>query len=300
MIKNRLLKMSDSNLLAPIYFFLHIPKTGGVSIKNNLSRVLPKSSVYSITSNGDGVSGYFGYLSSLKKLEDYEQFYKDKIRLVTGHYSFGLHESFGDRTFKYLSFVRDPIERVISLYFYIKTQPTHPLFSVVVDKNLTLEQFALGSFHSEIENCQTKMLSGRKETDFLVGTEPCAEIDLQRAIKHIESYFPVVGLTEKCDQSLSLINYNYGLNLVPGVKKNVTKYRPKITEIDQVTKKAIESVNAYDIELYRYSCERFQKMIKSQRNQLFLLSTSQRVSRKLSRINCKIQRILSERMFDKF
>lgn len=108
-----------------LYIFAHVPKTGGTSYAKFLKKNLKADEILVLDYKKLGVdpdSGedldykkiVFDYLSKipLKK--------RSKIKLLTGHIvPYGVHKFFSQKS-RYVTLLRDPVERVISLYNYFK------------------------------------------------------------------------------------------------------------------------------------------------------------------------------------
>lgn len=94
--------------------FLHLPKNAGTSMYSILKRNYSAKEIYHVRYNKNGIWN----LDEFKKLPQNK---KDKIYLLTGHFDFGLHEYFSHQ-FQYVTMMRNPIERTISFYNYIKSQ----------------------------------------------------------------------------------------------------------------------------------------------------------------------------------
>ncbi len=225
---------------------MHVPKTAGSTLWNSLKRVYPEAQrlvVHEGTGRGD--------VSALTDAE------RAKLSLVHGHFSFGMHRSFGQAS-RYLCFLRDPVDRFVSLYYYVRSSLQHPLHAAVMASNMGLAEFAESGLAPDLDNCQTRMLSGRPETHFTRGTEACTDIDLQRALQHIDSHFCFIGLTERFEQGRYLLQRILGRTLPRPVRRNVTTVRPTVEALDAHTRAIIERNSAYDLELYRQCQLRFE------------------------------------------
>ena len=87
---------------------LHVPRTGGISVARALTAALGDREVLRTKKPSD-VS------AALQRGAD--------VGLVSGHFPWGLHELFADSL--YFIVLRDPVERVRSLYDYIRAVPVH-------------------------------------------------------------------------------------------------------------------------------------------------------------------------------
>jgi hypothetical protein len=121
---------------------------------------------------------------------------------VQGHLHYGIHR-YLPRPAAYITLLRDPVTRVVSLYRYIRNNPRHRLHDQVTSSQMSLETFLLrDTARAELVNGQTRMLSGAGEPD-------PGPAELDRAKEHLES-FEVVGVTESFDASLLLIADRFG------------------------------------------------------------------------------------------
>ena len=128
--------------------FLHIPKTGGTTLRDIISRQYVASEILElknlITSEED-----------LARLSDDE---KNNFKIIMGHFSYGLHNLMKQETF-YLALLREPVARVISGYRYIKTHTGNQFYAKV--SNLTLEEYLESGVDILLDNGQTRLRPGR-------------------------------------------------------------------------------------------------------------------------------------------
>lgn len=227
--------------------FLHIPKNAGATLHPILERHYGKRIRRSISFAED--------LEALKQLPEAE---RRHIRLVKGHMPFGVHEYLAGRS-RYITMLRDPAERVISHYYYVKRRPGHYLHHHVA-AGMSLAEFASAGISGEMDNGQVRLLSGHDQ-DIPCGQ--CTPDLLDTAKRNIEDHFAVVGLKERYDESLALMSIELDWNWTPYyLSLNITKNKPVAKQIDPATLEAIRSSNTLDFELYEWGVKRFQAQIE--------------------------------------
>jgi len=229
--------------------FLHIWKAGGSTLHDIIERQYPDDTIYSI----DG-SRYEASMSEFKQLPESD---RAELRVVKGHMDFGLHE-YLPRPCTYITMLREPLNRVISDYYYIMETPTHNFYEFMTARKMTLDEFASTPESPLFDNVQTRVLSG---LSWSVPYGECTDDMLELAKQNIETYFTVVGLTEQFDKTLILLQKELGWRNIAYVKKNVTKTRAKKSDVPKETIDLIKQYNRLDVELYRYAKERFEKQL---------------------------------------
>ena len=109
--------------------FLHIHKAAGTTLHRIIERQYPPDQIWSFDERHD-----FEAFRALSEAQ------KEEIRMLRGHMIFGLHE-FMPRPCIYVTLLRDPVERVLSFYNYIRRNPHHYHSEMIVSQGLTLQQF---------------------------------------------------------------------------------------------------------------------------------------------------------------
>jgi len=228
---------------APVVLFLHIPKAGG----STLGEYVYNQCSAPNASDDDPLNAGVAYLD-YGFIKDPELTVPEHVvnllhchdlRAVIGHFWFGLHEHIA-RPCRYITLLRDPLERVVSLYYFAKLQDT-----------MTLEEFARNPPFREVDNDQTRRIAGVNPP---VGECTRATLDLAR--ENLRRHFDVVGTTERMDETLAQLNVKLGWNRdVVSYPRNVNTDRPKWSLLTPEAVEAICARNELDFELWRYASE---------------------------------------------
>lgn len=179
---------------------------------------------------------------------------RGRYRLIEGHLYFGFHR-FIPRASTYITFLRRPVERVLSFYYYARSTPDHYLYSQLANQRLDLKTAIAGELTPELRNGQTRQLAGEEWED---PQRVVTRAALERAQANL-THFRVVGLLEEFDASLLLLRRAFDWDWPFYVKENVTKEKPDKTFLDPETRGLIEEANRLDLELYEYARDLFDK-----------------------------------------
>ncbi len=228
-------------------FFLHIPKAGGTTFYDIIYRNIAYRKVAKI--DGTHVA------QSIADLSAQPMVVRNRFDCVIGHFTFGFHQQFsGQHT--YITFLRSPVSRVVSLFNHIKNVPQHPLHEVVASKGIDIHSFATSDLTSEIDNDQVRRIAGSN-------AEVMADADLARAVENLDRSFSFVGISEEYDQSLVLLRRHFPEWDVRYVARNIGG--ADIGSSQRVYEKTLENIerrNRLDAELYRYVRARFRTALQ--------------------------------------
>jgi hypothetical protein len=231
--------------------YLHIPKTAGTTLKHCIYEQYANGPKGAPEERGwlrEGVFYYpIGFLKPKRPLIPQwirSALARDDINAVVGHFQFGIHQFVGKPT-TYVTLVREPVDRVVSLYYHLRAAANGGAGNVA---DMTLDEFITSLELRETDNDQTRRIAG---------LEPpfgrCTEKTLARAKGNLVRNFSVVGVTHRFDETLVLLKrlLNWGdLYYLPGL---VNKARPSRSGISAATINQIAARNSLDGELFKFA-----------------------------------------------
>jgi hypothetical protein len=183
-------------------------------------------------------------------------FRRTDLRAVVGHFSFGLHELI-ERPCNYVTLLRNPIERIVSLYRHILRWDHESVHNQVVSRLMSLEEFARTLPFDEIDNGQTYRIAGVAHP--FHGTDK--EL-LASALRNLEQ-FAVVGLTERYKESVLMMKHRLGWRSMPTlVRKNADDTPLRDRDVPASTIAAILQRNQLDMALYEFASRLLQRQIE--------------------------------------
>jgi hypothetical protein len=229
--------------------FLHIPKAGGSTISKILEQQYSRAETLTL----DDRERQIAQLKALPAAQ------RGQYRLIQGHLFFGLHR-FIPRASTYITFLRRPVERVLSFYYYARSTPDHYLYPLVTTERLSLKTLLAREVTLELRNEQTRLLAGDEWED---PQRIVTRAALELAKANLRTHFRVVGLLEEFDASLLLLRRTFDWDLPFYVKENVTKEKPDDTFLDAETRGLIEEANRLDLELYEYARNLFNEQCRA-------------------------------------
>jgi hypothetical protein len=235
----------------PCLIFLHIGRTGGTTLGRVLRANYPSSARFWADDSD--------LAASMRRLADLGVEERQRLAVVHGHVAFGVHELL-DRPARYLTLLRDPVERAISHYHYVCSRPYHRLHAEVSGRKLDLTQYLESGLSLETDNWQTRSLAGDLETP----VAQCGQETLERAKRNVAEWFDVVGLLERFDESLVLWRRRYGWRMPLHARRNAGRGRPDASELDEATLAALRGLNQLDLELYAWASERLDAALSAE------------------------------------
>jgi hypothetical protein len=204
-----------------------MPKSGGTTLKSIIKANTKPKWNYDV---------YYEKKIREKKLRELS---KKRVSCIQGHFPFGVHRHFR-KSCTYITMLREPIDRLISEYYFIRNSPKHKQYFKI--KKMSLDEYL--SLPSN-KNKQTRLISGSNENQL-------TRSHLEKAKENIKKHFSVAGITEMFNESLFLMQKEFGWKYTFLKKTNVNKKRPPVGKVPKKTIRLAINNNQLDIELYAF------------------------------------------------
>lgn len=225
------------NIMKDLFIHLHIPKTGGTTLRDIIQRQYRAEKILMIP-----------------KLEESENILKEvstsqinQLKLIQGHLKYGIHNHFHRRA-KYFAIIRDPINRVLSTYYYVLSQKNNPQNLSTSNNQMTIYDFVQSGVNPFLINGQTQLISGKTgEID-----NPIIESEelFSLAKENIENDFLFLGITEMFDETILILKNMLGWHMPYYSIANRTKKKPNYDAVNPTIISFIKEHNQLDIKLY--------------------------------------------------
>jgi hypothetical protein len=187
-----------------------------------------------------------------ESIEGHEEF--NKYRVLTGHLkmSFDLY-NYITWPFVHLTIFRDPVDRMLSHYYHLRSQNEAILHDVAISN--TIEQVVEGNlFIAEnnrlgVNNTMCKYLSDIPESK-----NPHITDIFDSAKYNLENRITMFGFTDRYYEFVAIAARRFQWSgPIEVIKEAHGTTRPPLLDIPKSTIYVIEDHNYYDIKLYRYA-----------------------------------------------
>jgi Galactose-3-O-sulfotransferase len=247
-----------------ILLFLHLAKTGGMTLADILARNFRPDEFLQVSPD-DTEPSALGTWSTGAAVHPIARMRRpEKLRAVWGHWGPGVR-AFLPRPCAAVTLLRDPREVIVSAYHYTDA---HVRLKRTFDEYMAEQSdYPIG-----FDNPLTRVLSARPELnpadpDATTATQPTVtEADLSAAIAVLDDCM-LVGVTERFDETLLILAADLGWTLSDLVytRLNVTGHRPALAELTPATRKKLSDLTAFDARLHARAREHLGRRIRSYR-----------------------------------
>lgn len=236
------------------HIFLHLPKTGGMTLRHYIYDNFGEDEYFFIKNDRNQT-----LKESLDEYADKNVFESAEYKWYLGHFGYGIHKYINRDNLKYVAMLREPVDRVLSNYFFVLSIKHHKWYKMGFKDSMSLKDIYESRFHMALFNYQTRILSSDDGFPVDLKKKPqLDEGDLEKAIKHIDNAFALVGVME---------DFNGFMDL--GVRKeifphseyrvmNVNKTRLTNNEIEPDLIETVRENNKLDKALYEYVKAKFE------------------------------------------
>lgn len=217
----------------------HIPKTAGTSLRTMVS-ILSPDAVWAYSRELSLGNPNFDYIDKFRK--------NSPPSVLMGHFSYGVHRLLNLQP-KYVTVLRNPIDRITSLFYYQKSL-TNSDFRDYFVRGLCLHEFVSGGITEMTNNHACRMIAGIPPDSGMIINQRWL---LDLAIHNLHRHYRLVGILENIDCFLTSLGSLLSWEKLEFPRENVTIGTS--VDIDSITRDCIEENNQLDIELYRYVLE---------------------------------------------
>lgn len=250
-----------------LYIFFHIPKTAGTTFRYHVEKNLNKDEYLFINQETLGLDKNktsveykeFAKLTKklIKQLSDYE---KSKLKIIVSHYVPNGIEKFFNKDVRYITFIRDPIKRTISLYTsiygaYLKNKTNNTARKYY--KRVLLLNDKVPDFEKWLKDVYCANSDVLSQTAFL---EKMNYLDKKYGFQKMFKIFFFIGLTEEYSSDSLFLYELIGINKY-FINQNVTEKYFDLN-INRRTEQKISRANYKDLNLYKHALKARGEFVK--------------------------------------
>jgi hypothetical protein len=223
----------------PTLIFVHIPKTGGISLRDTLLASCDPQRVFRILHPIDDQNAL-----AAKPVAD-----RAGLDLVEGHMYYGVHELI-PRPCSYITVLREPVARIRSFYSYIRRNDWHHLFARVQQEGLSLADCFRVRLTVELDNFMTRALTGLHNIHVPFGR--VTEEMFHEARAHLDAC-AVVGTTDRLPLMYAMLDRVLGLPAGAPPHLNSSTAAELGDAPDDELRELIGRHNTFDQRLYEHA-----------------------------------------------
>jgi hypothetical protein len=215
----------------PLLFFMHIPKTAGTSLRVAIGAQPERLQSVCVYPDDQ-------FITTTRCLEIGAAAFND-VDLIFGHFPYGFH-TISNRSYRYMTVVRDPFSMIKSYYLYAKYVQRRPYMTACS----SIYEAMIKERVVELDNSLVRHFSNR------IDPYPISEDDLLIAQQNIRRDFLYVGTTENMRKSVRKISEIVGfeIDLLHLNKTDQSKIMEQIDDLE--LRSRLKNDLAFDLRLY--------------------------------------------------
>lgn len=216
--------------------FLHIPKTAGISLFYALKKIYGPE--YTLRYDILSIENRNKYLSM-----NHEELHR--YNFITGHFTLPVFKSKNIRDYKIITILRDPVDRELSVYFYVKTSPKHPQYEKF--KDMDLYQYLDFFEKSGTRNFQCWQL--------------CEKSSFESAKEIIDNQIFLSATNDNLKEFYRVLQHKLDLPEIEVMHKNKTSFRLSAKELHPDIVDRFRKYTEEDYKLYNYVKDNFRNSV---------------------------------------
>lgn len=233
--------------MSTLTLFTHIQKTAGTSFRHQVIDATFKE--------GEVLDDF--------SPRQFKSCLEPQHKIAVGHFGYGLHH-FTRRKTQYVTFLRDPVDRAVSHYFFIRQ--CDPRFCRH-DRYEDATNMSIREFYSmpDYQNEMTAMIAGIAwmQAKRLIKGRRFDNLMLQAATLNLLRKYRCYGMQDKYDISVNLFKYAMGWKSKPLKQRHkLTKSRLALRDLDSETRSFLQRANHLDIQLYDAATKVFMERVE--------------------------------------
>jgi hypothetical protein len=249
----------------PTLIFLHIPKAGGSTLHHVLDWNYDHTRTITV----------YNQIPPLIALPDAQ---KRQIQCLKGMVFYGIHR-YLPQDCTYITIMRDPVERVISHYFYSFSRKRR--LGELIREFDPVEALRHEPFHATY---QLRVLLGGDNIESILH-DPLPDNAVEIAKQNLARHFAVAGVLDYYDPTLLIMKRRFGWSRAFYARQNVGQERIPRSEIPAPLLDRLTEACAPEIELYQYVKQQTEALI-AQQDDSFRAELAQ-----LQRANARFERL---------
>ena len=243
---NKYLITNTYDIKTDLCCFSHVPKTAGTSLESIVAKNFKASDVLHINA------------PDLNRLPELIDLKKNGPRFICGHHPIHgqLYRLIADKPLFHFTQLRNPLDRVISYFNYVKGKKDHPMHP---HANNSLEKFLTANPSPELINGQSRRFSG-----YLHSGTASPETYFNEAKDVLSQCFSLVLTTCLFDEGLLLLKNRLGLKDIYYQRVNESTQFITKNELSDAVLNLILEHNRADINLFDWAKAQCQNLIKQE------------------------------------